>query len=59
MVLAVLYLRRLKRRSTACWMRRRAGRKTAAAARVAAAASQLGGSVPTPATSTKASDPAA
>src|SRR5215207_10193770 len=25
MVVAVLYLRRLKRRSTACWMRRRGG----------------------------------
>ena len=34
-VLAALYLRRLKRRSTACWMRRRAGWNSAATAKVA------------------------
>jgi hypothetical protein len=42
-VLAALYLRRLKRRSTTAWMRRRAGWNSAATARVAPATSQLGG----------------
>src|SRR4029453_2245249 len=40
MVVAVLYLRRLKRRSTTCWMRRRAGRNRAATARVEASHSE-------------------
>jgi hypothetical protein len=48
MVLAAWYLRRLNRRSTAAWMRRRAGWNRAAAARVAPATDQLGSSPPTP-----------
>ena len=48
MVLAALYLPRLKRRSTACWMRRRAGWNRAATARVAPATAQLGGSALSP-----------
>ena len=59
MVVAAWYLRRLKRRSTAAWIRWRAGRNTAAAARVTAATSQLGGLDPTPVTRMKTSDPAA
>jgi hypothetical protein len=58
-VWAALDLRRLKRRSTAAWIRRRAVRKIAAAASVAAETSQLGGSAPVPATSTNTNDPAA
>src|SRR5215216_1384697 len=42
MVLAALYLRRLKRRSTTAWMRRWAGWNRAATARVAPATAQLG-----------------
>ena len=41
MVWAASWRRRLKRRSTPCWMRRRAGWKTAATARVAAATTRL------------------
>jgi hypothetical protein len=59
MTWAASWRRRLKRRSTSAWTRRRAGRNTAAAARVAAAISQLGGSVLAPATSTNSNDPAA
>jgi hypothetical protein len=44
----VLYLRRLKRRSTIAWMRRRAGWNSAATVRVAPATAQLGGWAPRP-----------
>ena len=53
MVRAASYRRRLKRRSTASWTRRRAGWKAAAAARVAAATARLelsGSSRPMPRT---------
>ncbi len=47
-VVAASYLRRLKRRSTTAWVRRRAGWNSAATARVAPATAQLGGLPPTP-----------
>ena len=47
-VLTALYLRRLNRRSTTAWMRRRAGWNSAATAQVAPATAQLGGSSVTP-----------